>query len=474
MKRILYLFLAICLSMPTVFGQKVVSTELIASFTNTELAGEGVFGATYGVEVYKLIYNTVDVHGESTIASGAMVLPQTDDENLCFPVMVYNHGTVLEKNNVPSRLSGEILVGYFAAADGYVAILPDYLGMGDSPGLHPYVHAASEASATIDMVRAVREYAATNNVPLNDQLFLTGYSQGGHAAMATHKTMQEQFTNEFTVTASSPGSGPYDLSTTSFSDIGEDKPYSTGGYVPYLLFAYQEAYGNLYENVSDALKAPYDTTLPPLFDGTHFMSEVHAAMPNVPNEIFQDAYLEAVRTNENHPYRVAFRDNDVYDWLPTAPIRMYYCEADEQVPFSNSITALETMQANGATNVEAVSAGAMFTHSVCATFALFGSKAFFDERKTGCVETGIFSPSNTYLSLQIIPNPSFSVAQIHFDNPQQTAYEMVVTDISGKMVYFEENIHSSQITFNSSDLTSGIYLIEVRGENVYRGKMMVY
>ena len=474
MKRLLYFFLAIFLSMPSTFGQTLVSSELIQSLSVEELAGEGVFGAVYGIEVYKLIYNTIDTQGEPTTASGALVVPQTDDETLCFPLMNYNHGTVLEKNNVPSRLSGEILVGYFASADGYVTVLPDYLGMGDSPGLHPYVHAESEATATIDMIRAVREYTAANNIMLNDQLFLTGYSQGGHAAMATHKMMQEQLSEEFTVTASSPGSGPYDLSSTTFDNIAADEPYSTGGYIPYLLFAYQLVYGNLYENVSDALKPPYDTTLPPLFDGTHFMSEVHEAVPAIPTEIFQDDYLAAVRSDENHPYRVALRDNNLYDWIPTSPLKMFYCEADEQVPFGNSILALETMQANGATNVEAESAGAIFDHGACATFALFGSKAFFDDRKEGCMETGIFNFSNDFLSLQIAPNPTPHIAQIHFDNPNNKPHEMLVMDISGQVVYFEGNIHSEQFTFNSTDLSSGVYLIEVRGEKVYQGKLMVY
>lgn len=474
MKRLLYFFLAFSLSLPSIRGQVLVSSELIQSLSTLDLIGQGVFGATYGVDVYKLIYNTVDAQGEATIASGAMVLPQTDDETLCFPLMSYNHGTVLHKDNVPSRLSGEILVGYFSASDGYVAVLPDYLGMGDSPGLHPYVHADTEASATIDMIRAVQEYTAENNITLNSQIFLTGYSQGGHAAMATHKMMQEQLSDEFTVTASSPGSGPYDLSSTSFDNISSDEAYSTGGYVPYLLFAYQSVYGNLYENVSDALKAPYDTTLPPLFDGTHFMDEVHEAVPAIPTEMFQEDYLEAMRNDENHPYRTALRDNDLYDWTPSSPIKMFYCEADEQVPFENSILALETMQENGATDIEAESAGETLDHGGCALFALFGSKGFFDGMREGCMEVGIFDFSNDFLSLQIAPNPTSYTTQIRFDNFNKQAHEMLVRDISGKVVYLEKNIQSEQVTFNTAELSSGVYLIEVRGEKVYRGKLMVY
>ena len=60
--------------------------------------------------------------------------------------------------------------------------MPDYIGMGESPGLHPYVHGESEATATIDMIRAAREFITDSlNLIDNHQVFLSGYSQGGHA-----------------------------------------------------------------------------------------------------------------------------------------------------------------------------------------------------------------------------------------------------------------------------------------------------
>ena len=72
--------------------------------------------------------------------------------------------------------------------------MPDYIGMGESPGLHPYCHGASEAT-TIDMIRAVREAESLDMIPGmtadNGEMFVTGYSQGGHAAMATHKYVEE-------------------------------------------------------------------------------------------------------------------------------------------------------------------------------------------------------------------------------------------------------------------------------------------
>tara|TARA_B100000963_G_scaffold321279_1_gene304410 strand:+ start:2975 stop:3127 length:153 start_codon:yes stop_codon:yes gene_type:complete len=42
------------------------------------------------------------------------------------------------------------------------------------------------------MIRAAREFIADSlNLIDNGQVFLTGYSQGGHACMATHKYIYE-------------------------------------------------------------------------------------------------------------------------------------------------------------------------------------------------------------------------------------------------------------------------------------------
>ena len=142
--------------------------------------------------------------------------------------------------------------------------MPDYIGMGDSPGFHPYVHAKSEATASVDMVRAAREYLSTTNFVDNNELFLTGYSQGGHACMATTKFINdENLQSEFNIVASAPCSGPYDLSGIMANTIIAPSPYSNPGYIVYLLASYQLAYGNIFNSWSDVLYPPYDTIVPP-------------------------------------------------------------------------------------------------------------------------------------------------------------------------------------------------------------------
>ncbi|HZX75129.1 MAG TPA: lipase family protein, partial [Cyclobacteriaceae bacterium] len=200
-------------------AQQLISYNLITSYTTDQIdsiyAANGIPGiilpSTYPVNVYKVVYNTLDADSLPTIASGAFFVPVGP---MCHvPLASYQHGTILNKEDVPSRLGGgEVIVGLSMAADGYVACMPDYLGLGDSPGLHPYVHAETEARAVADMLVASLEICDALSITRNDQLFLVGYSQGGHATMAAHQLIQEHYSNYFTVTASSPMSGPYDLS----------------------------------------------------------------------------------------------------------------------------------------------------------------------------------------------------------------------------------------------------------------------
>ena len=147
MKRIsILLSLSVCLNF--LHAQVLVSADSLKQYTTAELVFQGLFSAKYEVKLYKLTYNTVDVHGNPTIASGAIAIP-VNPECDTLAIISYNHGTVLRKNNVPSRMNGEEFVGLGSATSGAVGIMPDYLGLGDSPGLHPYQHAESEATATI-------------------------------------------------------------------------------------------------------------------------------------------------------------------------------------------------------------------------------------------------------------------------------------------------------------------------------------
>ncbi|WP_378740542.1 lipase family protein [Nocardia brasiliensis] len=65
---------------------------------------------------------------------------------------------------------------------GYAVVSTDYLGMSPvTDQVHPYLNSRTEATATIDIVRAARQFTDT----VSNSWAVFGVSQGGHAALAT-------------------------------------------------------------------------------------------------------------------------------------------------------------------------------------------------------------------------------------------------------------------------------------------------
>lgn len=361
----------------------VVQSTLSAAQVGQLLALAGyAMTPQYAVVVRKVVYETVDPIGGKTTASGVLVLPQGAVGAL--PLFAYQHGTIIQTNAaVSSTIYGEAIVGIAFASTGYAAALTDYLGLGDSPGYHPYIHARTEATAALDLLRASRLFCASNGVALNGQLFICGYSQGGHAALALHRELETFHTNEFTLTASAPMAGPYDLSGATATDFLSSRVMPNPYYFAYLLKAYQTVY-QVSSSLSNLLQAPYATTLPPLLDGAHSGSQINAVLPTTPVQILKPDQLQAFRTNvTGHPLRAALRDNDLLEWTPRAPLRLYHCHADKDVLPVNSTNAFNRFQARGATQVQLIDPAPTinYDHGGGVLPCMSLAKAWFDSLK---------------------------------------------------------------------------------------------
>ena len=314
-------------------SQTLISVELLNSYTQPALVAS-FFGVPFenGANEYKVVYNTVDLSGNPTVASGAVYIPHGCDN---FPMGVYQHGTIFDPEAVPSR--GDEAVGLAFAGFGYATVAPDLLGMGDNDiNIHPYLHAESQATAATDLLRAARSFIADSlGLMHNGQLFITGYSQGGHSAMALHKYIEDNnLLTEFDVTASAPLSGPYDLAGVQTA-LPQDSIYSIPTYLPYLVESMQYAYGNLYTNTTDVYQEPWATTINDYKNGTIDIGTFGQNLPgnvyDFMNPTFLDAYLADTVQPYTNPFRIALSQNANFDWTPQRPVRMVYCTADEQV-----------------------------------------------------------------------------------------------------------------------------------------------
>lgn len=473
MKRILKLlpFFLILIFTTKVKAQYLIESELLSSTPAFLLGFIPQIPAEYDVKFYRLTYNTVDTHGDPTIASGAVGIPNTTECNT-FPMAVYCHGTVLKQLDVPSEENSEGLITKIFASTGFIAVAPDYLGLGQGTGIHPYVHAQSEATASIDLIRATREFLETIPVSDNGEVFVTGYSQGGQGAMATLEYAEENNLNdELGITAGAPCSGPYNLSGSQATVLLSDQPYSNPGYVIYLLMSYQLAYGNLYNQLSDIIQQPYADQVAPYFDGmqnTYDMGTVNAILPGQLSDLLVDSVYTNFQTNPNHPLWEDLRANDTYNWTPQVPLRMYYCTGDEQVDYHNSLTADSAMHANGATNVAAYNVLSGGSHGDCVLPALTQVYLFFDSLATSCsLSTDIVE--SRLKELKIYPNPATDFINISL--PESKGY-MIVQDTYGRVV-LEKRIVQQDTRLDISKLAAATYVISLQANDIIRRATLV-
>jgi hypothetical protein len=75
--------------------------------------------------------------------------------------------------------------------------------------------------------------------------------------------------------------------------------------------------------------------------------------------------------------------------------------------------------------------------------------------------------------LTIYPNPANDYVTIIFSNPAQKEYQLIVRDLTGKAVLMIDNISEDEVVIERGNLKAGYYSVEVTGEKIYRGKLII-
>ncbi len=328
------------------------------------------------VDIYEITYRVKWIDSTWRQASGIYFAPKTTK---AVPYMMFGHGTQIQKNREISDKDAQQFICLSFATDGYAAMYPDYYGIGKGEGNHLYQHAWSEAMSFIYMLYAVDELNKQINLQSNGQLFITGYSQGGHAAMAAHKYIEELNDPRFQVTASSPMSGAYDM--TGEQEKYMFKEYPRPFYLPYLLLSYQEAYRILeVENIYSIFKAPFDTLLPRFFEqnDNRTLDELNKLMPKVPKDVINDSMVYQYVNNPDFAFKKRLAENNLTNWNAKAPVQLCYCQGDREVNYKNSEVAYAGMKAAGSKNIKLNNLSNSLDHNTCAAFAVLATKYYFN------------------------------------------------------------------------------------------------
>ena len=328
-----------------------------------------------GVKVYKVTYKTKNTDGTEITASGAVILPITDQPVSMISVQ---HGTITTEAEAPSNFGGGSEASTFGSlfsSMGYIIVYPDYIGFGASKDLpHPYEHRASLGSSALDLLRATKEFLkGQSGVKWDEKLFIAGYSEGGYASMCLQKKIEDEASTEFNLRASSCGAGAYDK--TAFMKYIINSP--TGGEASYnslylwVLLTYDRIY-KLNKPATYYFKEPWATQIT--------ANGIKVGINVSFTTILTDAFKKAVNDGTETGFLAAIGDNDVYNWKPKTPTRLFHGDADPLVFYFNSVNAEAAMKKQGAADVQLVPITGG-THATSITPYLIGTLSFFQESK---------------------------------------------------------------------------------------------
>ena len=351
-------------------NEEVKGGELFVNFPASAikpgLVAKGLISETqtvYGYKAYKIPYVTHDEEGMEVKVSGLFViptgLPSVVTEHLGLSMVSDDHGTIFANNEAPSVIAdntgapdgSSVLL---TSLGGFATLQPDYIGFGDSKEhYHPFVLKDSLANASVDFIKQVKVFAKDNNINLNNQLFLTGYSEGGYAALATLKKIEEEQLTDLTVTMAAPMAGPYDVKTLADAVLSQPK-LGVPSFMANVGYAYAKSNNR---EIDTVINAQYASKLPTLFNGESTRVDIDKELTQDTtgaNGLFAPAFVSNYFTNETNWFKVEAKRNSLHAWAPTTALRLVHCEGDDVIPFALSQLTEGTMNYLGASNVAIV------------------------------------------------------------------------------------------------------------------------
>jgi hypothetical protein len=230
-----------------------------------------------GVSVHSIQFTTEGGAHEQTTSSGALMLPAGADARCtgAKPILLYAHATHPERSFNLARLDDAANPAYeealtlatLFASQGFIVIAPNGAGYDTSAlGYHPFLNAQQQSAEMIDAWNAGRNALARVDTPVSAgaKLFLAGFSEGGHVALATQRAMQQA---GITVTGAVPISGPYALAKELDDNFAGQVHVGATLFGTFIATSYQKAYGNVYSSPSQLYEPAYANGIETLLPG---------------------------------------------------------------------------------------------------------------------------------------------------------------------------------------------------------------
>jgi hypothetical protein len=296
--------------------------------------------------------------------------------------------------------------------------------------------------------------------------------------MALVRDLENNHTDEFSLTASAPLSGPYSLTGAMRNLILSETAYGYPAYIPNTTLGFQEAYGNIYTQLSDIFKPDYIAPIQNYRNGSITLTSLNNQLIQklntltggvVARRMLKDSIVALIETDPTQPINLALADNDTYNnWDPVAPLRLFYCTADDQVPYQNSIIARDSILLTNPTNFQVTDVSPTADHGACYNPAMTQTLLFFAgfQQITTDTKEPLALPS---LSIKSNPARDFCVVE-----NGGGAAQLFVTDANGRLVLTDDCPAKSSLRLNVQNLPTGIYTVQLAGnEGIRTTRLMV-
>lgn len=324
---------------------ELVESPLLKEYTPQDVIAAGIpYTIPYNIKVYKIIFKTTEGSNKEILGSGIVVVPQKTDS---MGVVFHSHGSAFTKTEgAASELGSSIKEALLFSGAGYVIVFPDYLGFGASKEMfHPYHIQKYYATSGVDLFRAAKKFLSDNSIKLNGKQFLMGYSEGGYATLALQKEIEANYSTEFKLTAVAAGAAASSLTETSKTFVTSAK-LAFPAYVLYIYKAYKTYY-NMSYTANQIFNEPYASKVDSLMDGTKTGGQINSAITDSTAKLFTTNFLTTYNTTGFTELKTLFSQNDLLDWKPITPLRLFHGIKDITVPYKNSQMADSVFKSKG-------------------------------------------------------------------------------------------------------------------------------
>jgi hypothetical protein len=307
--------------------------------------------AVYNVHLKRVTYSSTQADGTPISLSGLLAFPERADGTAFdysgAKLILGEHGST-SGNSVPSNANTiDALLGLLAAGRGCIYFAPDLIGLGVSDDKNQaYLVAQDTATASQDMLMAVRGYFSTNfgGVSLSNDLEIIGGSQGAYSSFAVLPYLTGR--RVANIVAIYGEDGPYNIFSTFSSNLLTSAGAPKDSYSLYEnpdfivshtadIFVAYHTYGDLAYDKAAIFSADGSTLLP-----TFLADYSNSRYPDFVDQLGVNSFPGS---------------SEIYN-APAAKVTLYHFTVDSLVPSKNTDDMINFLN-NGRHKLAAVARG---------------------------------------------------------------------------------------------------------------------